>query len=190
MLTSVQLLGTPAVQHEGEWLELPIGLPSALLYYLAYKNTWVKREELAYLFWSDIPETNARKNLRNLIVRIKSLDYTQSLEVERSRICWNVETDVASFKEASHNNQFSKVISFYKGDLLQGFRLDDALEFENWLETERKQLKDTWRDAVFLRNILTCVGLRFMPVNSSITLTASLMLRGGFCSKYVLRVSV
>ena len=148
MLTFVQLLGTPAVQHEGKWFEPPTGLSSALLYYLAYKNMWVNREELAYLFWPDMPETNARKNLRNLIVRIKNLDYTQSLYVERSRISWNVETDVAKFKEAILNNRLSKAISFYKGNLLRGFCLDDALEFENWIEVERGQLKNTWRDAV------------------------------------------
>ena len=36
---------------------------------------------------------------------------------------------------------------------------------------------------IFLRNTLTCVGLRLIPVSSSIALTASFMLSGGFFSK-------
>ena len=39
------------------------------------------------------------------------------------------------------------------------------------------------------KNFLTWVGLRFIPVNSSILYTASFIVAGGFLSKYFLSVS-
>ena len=144
----IRLLGRPAVQHENAWLEPAVGLPSALHYYLAFKRSWVRREEVAFLFWPDVPEANARRNLRNLILRAKDLPYAQGLEAERNRIRWQVETDLVAFKQAITANDLSNIIGLYGGELLEGFQLDDALEFTDWLEAERQALHEQWRDAI------------------------------------------
>ena len=147
MPTLVRLLGRPAVQHEDTWLEPPAGLPSALLYYLAYKNAWVSREQLAFLFWSDMPEANARKNLRNLVLRAKELPFAENLEIERSRIRWQVKTDLDDFGQAVSEGQLEKAAELYTGELLEGFRLDNALAFDEWLELEREELRKTFKKA-------------------------------------------
>lgn len=149
MAVYVRLFGNPAIRYDREWLEPPVGLPSALLYYLAHKTLWVPREELAFLFWSDIPEANARRNLRNLVLRVKELNYTQNLEIERSRLRWQVDTDVSEFSNALKNNQLDIAINLVSGELLQGFRIDGAVEFEGWLEAEREALKQSWHKAIF-----------------------------------------
>lgn len=148
MLTFVQLLGNPAIRHEGDWHSFPIGLAAALCYHLIYEGTWKTREELAYLLWADIPEANARKNLRNLVGRIRKLAFVDSLEVEQSRIRWTVGTDVASFKEFVANKDYTKAIQTYKGDLLAGFHVDGALEFGEWLEAEREELRRLYQKTV------------------------------------------
>ena len=153
MPSFVRLLGRLGVQHEGEWHELPTDLPSTLLYYLAYHGSWVSREQLAFLFWSDSPEANARRNLRNLVLRVKALPYAQDLEIERNRLRWQVETDAQIFKQAVSENSFEKAIELYRDELLTGFRLDNALEFSDWLELERAELAKLHQDAVL--NYLT-----------------------------------
>ena len=126
-------------------------MPSALLYYLAYQGSWVSREQLAFLFWSDIPEANARKNLRNLVLRVKDLSYAEGLEAERSRLCWHVETDTENFKQAVSENKFEQAVNLYKDELLAGFRLDSALEFSDWLELEREALRTNYHTALTQR---------------------------------------
>lgn len=148
MTVYIRLLGQPAIRHDGQWLEPTAGLPSALLYYLAYKDAWVNREDAAFLFWSDVPEANARRNLRNLILRVKNLDYAVNLETERNRIRWQVETDISAYKKAVDNHDYKKVPALYKGDLLAGFHLENALEFTDWLELEREVLRQTYQKAV------------------------------------------
>ena len=148
MPTFVRLLGRPGVQHEGEWHELPTGLSSALLYYLAYQRVWVSREKLAFLFWPDMPEANARRNLRNLVLRIKDLPCVQDLEAERNRVCWQVETDVGKFEQAIADKDDARAVELYQGELLEGFQLGDYLEFSAWLETERQTLYEMWHETV------------------------------------------
>ncbi|MEM7737944.1 MAG: tetratricopeptide repeat protein [Deinococcota bacterium] len=148
MSTYVQLLGTPAIRHDERWLEPAMGLPSALLYYLAHQGAWLSREELAFLFWSDSPEAQARKNLRNLIQRVKDLPFTETLEIERSRVRWQVDTDVHKLEEALTASDGKSLLMLYKGELLQGFRLDDAFEYSDWLELERQRLQQNWQQAV------------------------------------------
>ena len=140
MTPSVRLLGSPAVQHKGNWHELPPGLPSALLYYLAYQGSWVSREQLAYLFWPDIPEARARRNLRNLVLRVKDLPYTDALGIERDRLRWQIATDIQAFHQTKTAEPFAAT-ELFKGDLLAGFRLDNAFEFTDWLASERETLR-------------------------------------------------
>ncbi|WP_027892731.1 AfsR/SARP family transcriptional regulator [Calidithermus chliarophilus] len=148
MATYVQLLGTPAIRFGEEWFVPPPGRISALLYYLAYQRGWVGRDELAHLFWPDVYEENARTNLRKILNRARELSYAQDLEAERTRLRWPVDTDVEELKQALENRNFPSINRLYRGKFLQGFNLDDALEFEDWLELTREQLHKGWRKAV------------------------------------------
>ena len=149
MSTYVRLLGTPAIKWQDEWLEPPTGKISALLYYLAYQGGWVSREKLSYIFWPDIPETNARSNLRKILSRTKNLDYVVDLESERTRLRWNICTDVKDFKYAIDAKNLLTATQIYTGEFLQGARLDDSPEFESWLETTREDLNNVWHKTAF-----------------------------------------
>lgn len=143
----VKLLEKPAIHYKGSWLEPPVGFRSALLYVLAYRSAWIAREELAFLFWPDVPEANARRNLRNLLVRIKNYDYTEGLEIERSRLRWQVDTDVKTFSKYISSNDYEEGFDTYSGELLQDFHLDNLIEFSEWLEFERAKLAKDYQHA-------------------------------------------
>jgi DNA-binding SARP family transcriptional activator/tetratricopeptide (TPR) repeat protein len=148
MNTYLRLLGSPSVRREDEWLELPPGKTTALLYYLAYQEGWVSRDDLIYLFYPDTEEHKARQNLRPLLTTLRHSNYAAGLEIEPTRLRWNVDTDVQAFRCALHDRDLSRALEVYGGDLLAGFRLPTAPEFESWLEFERAALTRTWRKAL------------------------------------------
>jgi predicted ATPase/DNA-binding SARP family transcriptional activator len=155
----VKLLGAPAVGQGNDWLEPPAGKTSALLYYLAYQRTWVGRDELVYLLWPDSLEEKARQNLRQLLNSVRKLPYAQDLESEATRLRWQVVTDVHEFRNVLKAGQLSHATQLYEGELLHGFRLPEAPEFERWLELERQELHQAWRKAVLtLANELGASG--------------------------------
>jgi hypothetical protein len=62
------LLGVPNVMWQGEPVAILRRQPSALLYRLAAELRPVARSHLCYLFWPDVPEGAARRNLTRLLV--------------------------------------------------------------------------------------------------------------------------
>ena len=122
-----------------------------LLSYLAYKNDWVTREQASFLFWPDVPSQSARANLRHLLKRIRQFDWLAGLEVDRHRLRWHVDTDVAGLKQVATSAKPDAKWSEYRGPLLQDLDGDDAGEFATWLEMEREQLSSLWRGTVLKR---------------------------------------
>lgn len=145
MSSFVRLLGAPAVKHEGDWLELPVGKTSALLYYLAYQGGWVSRDDLLYLFWPDTSEHQARQNLRPLLTKMRQLAYVAGLEIEKTRLRWQVPTDVALFRQARSETRWAEAWQLYRGELLEHVKTQRVPEFESWLELERRALHQAWR---------------------------------------------
>lgn len=148
MVAYLRLLGAPALQVQDGWLEPPFGKSSALLFHLAYQQQWVNRADLVYLFWPDTAEEKARRNLRQLLSKLRRLPYTSDLDIEDSRLRWAVQTDVKDFKAAIAQRHWSQATQLYKGDLLQDFRLPEAPEFESWLALEREEVWAAWQGAV------------------------------------------
>src|SRR5207245_9864318 len=51
-------------------------------------------------------------------------------------------SDVAAADGAAAAAEWGEALELYRGDLLEGFFITEAPEFERWLETERARLKD------------------------------------------------
>ena len=142
----VKLLGTAQVNQGQEWLELPPGKTPALLYYLAYKNNWISRDEIIYLLWPESAEAAARKNLRQLLSTTRRLPFAENLEAEENRLRWQVNTDVKQFSQALAEGNIATATQLYQGELLQGFTVD-LPEFDQWLHAERQTLQERWQEA-------------------------------------------
>lgn len=121
----------------------------ALLGFLAYAGEWVGRDRLAFLFWPDVTSSTSRSRLRQLLRRVRALDWVTGLESERTRVRWVVETDVASFETALEENDWQRAFDLYEGPLLDGITRDDVPEFAAWLDYERATLHDRWRSVLF-----------------------------------------
>jgi predicted ATPase/DNA-binding SARP family transcriptional activator len=148
MATVVTLLGRPAVEVGNDRHEPPFGKASALLFYLAFRASWVSRDELLALLWPDSDEVRARSNLRKLLSRdLKRFAFLDDLEVEPDRLRWAVDSDLAAFREAIVNRRWDDAAERYRGSLLHGVRPNGLPAFEDWLDLERQTLHDSWRSA-------------------------------------------
>ncbi len=86
MVPHVKLLGSPAIEYGDARLEPPPSKLTAILYYLAYQEGWVARDDLLYLFYPDTLERKARQNLRPLLSKLRRLDYAEGLEAEPNHL--------------------------------------------------------------------------------------------------------
>jgi DNA-binding SARP family transcriptional activator len=118
----------------------------ALLAYLATSpGGFQRRDTLLALFWPGSDADSARASLRTaLSVLRRSLGEgavvtrgNDEVGVDSERL-W---CDVAAFEQALAAGAWELALELYRGDLLQGFHLDDTLEFDRWLDERRTGLR-------------------------------------------------
>ena len=127
----------------------------ALLAYLciAQPRGYHRRDTLLGLFWPDSDQEHARTSLRkslHILRRALGEDAILSRGDEEVAVDFHrVSCDVASFEELVGGNQYQDALRLYGGDLLTGFFVDDAPEFERWLHTERSRLRSVAARAAY-----------------------------------------
>lgn len=141
------LLDEPHVRLGEVRLELAPSRPAYLLIYLACQGAWVERGSLAGLLWPDSPEEEARHNLRVNLHRARSLPWTEALEVERDRLRFAVQTDVALFRAALGRADWEAAVKFHRRPFLQGFPWQNTPALEDWAALERESLLEAWQQA-------------------------------------------
>ncbi len=149
------LLGLPSVVHDGLAVSGFISSKAqALLYYLAVTGRPHSREALAALFWGDMPDSNARANLRVTLCNLRQL-FPDHLLAGRDTLAFNRATpywlDVEVFQAALRQLESSpgataetvvrEAVALYCGEFLEGFSVDGAPEFEAWALLQREQLR-------------------------------------------------
>lgn len=147
----VQLLGVPCAKVAAKTIPFTSDKRYQLLAYLAYQGDWVGREELTYLFWPDVQDRTARHRLRQLLKRVRKLDWLHHLESDQQRLRWRVATDVSAFRRSIKEGRLDEALAHYHGPFLQDLHAAGALEFEHWLEHERERLHNRWREALLAR---------------------------------------
>jgi TolB-like protein/DNA-binding SARP family transcriptional activator len=120
----------------------------ALLAYLAAATPrgFHRRDTLLALFWPELDQEHARAALRQALHILRSAlgadvvvtrgDEEIGLDVAR------VWCDVVAFDEAIVAGQFEGALELYHGNLLDGFFIPGAGEFERWQERERARLQE------------------------------------------------
>lgn len=149
MPTRVRLLGPMLVQVDGDWVRPPPQKTLCLLGYLAFAGDWVLRERLAVLFWPEADSAAARRNLRQLIQRVRRTGLADDLEVEPARVRWPVVSDLEAFRRSYASGDWVAAAGLYQGAALDGLPPPDCGGFEDWIALEREALRDAWRDATY-----------------------------------------
>lgn len=144
-MNEVRLTGIPFLSSNGRVFRLPPSKRAALLYYLAFQNDWVPRDDLLYLLYPDMTESAGRSNVRPLLSRIRRMRHVHDLDIELTRVRWSAATDVGAFREAVRGGRPERAVEHYHGDLLASFSLPGVPEFDTWLDLERQELRRDWR---------------------------------------------
>ncbi|HEX6108564.1 MAG TPA: AAA family ATPase, partial [Ktedonobacteraceae bacterium] len=136
-------------------------LRSLLTYLVLHRDVPQQREYLAFLFWPDTTEAQARNNLRQLLYQLRQAfpAVDQFLSAETHLLHWHTvmpfHLDVAEIEQAltladaatRRNNPLAlqaaleQVDSLYRGDLLPGC-------YDEWILPERDRLRQRHRQAL------------------------------------------
>ena len=141
-MRTLKLLGKPSLSGAGERIDLPLTRVSWLLVYLAYHGEWMMRQELAFFLRPDADNETAMHYLRKLLAAARSLPYLEELEIERTRVRWQVPTDLAHFRAAKAAQRWADAYQLFQGELAAGLDASDSLSYDEWLTTERRTLVD------------------------------------------------
>ena len=135
----IYLLGPPQITWRGEALDLTRRQARALLFYLAHTLEPASRDRLAFYFWPDLPDLDARHNLKRLLSTLRSaLPDGSLLTVGRGAVGLDqarVWCDVAAFGglvEAADPVSWAQAVELYRGPFLDGFTLPDCPEYGDW----------------------------------------------------------
>jgi len=136
-------------QHDGAQLLSVLSQPKrvALLVYLALARPYGfhRRDTLLALFWPERDEEHARAALRQSLYFLRR-SVGEDVVVTRgdeeigldSASVW---CDVREFEARADAGAVGGALDLYRGELLQGFLLDGATEFLEWLQQERERLR-------------------------------------------------
>jgi len=169
---SLHLFGLPRLL-DAEQRPLGVGGRKSigLLAYLALTGPQVhSRERLSGLFWPDLADKDARNNLRVSLSRIaRCLDAVGEPVIRAGRSagvrfnpaapirCDALEFQAIADEVAGHDHddplccdschrQRARADALYSAEFMQGFRLDECVEFDDWLYVLRERMKRTARE--------------------------------------------
>ena len=133
-------------------------LQALLAYLVLHRQSPQSRQQLAYLFWADSGDSQARTNLRNALFQLRNHlpDADSFLQIEAQTIQWRSDTplhcDVVAFEQAllAANSAgdpalaqaaLEQAIQLYTGDLLPGL-------YDDWILPLRERLQQAFVTAL------------------------------------------
>jgi DNA-binding SARP family transcriptional activator len=165
-LLKVQLLGNFRIFLNQQDISVTFSERVKLLfaYLLLNPQALISRKQIAFTFWPESSESQARTNLRNLLYLFrKSLPKTESFfEIDSQFIKWrnnkHINLDVQKFWESisatetcqSNRERISylqQAVNSYRGELLPDL-------YEDWLLKQREELHQSFVNALFTLSAL------------------------------------
>jgi serine/threonine-protein kinase len=146
-------------ENDGNELRSVLSRPGqlALLAYLALARPrgFHRRDTIVGMFWPETGQDQARNALRQAVHRLRH-ELGPDVVVGRGADELGINpralsSDVVEFEDALAAGQIVEALEHYRGDLLPGFFVSDAPEFDQWLERERARLRE--RAAVAVRDL-------------------------------------
>jgi predicted ATPase/DNA-binding SARP family transcriptional activator len=160
--TTISLLGTPRIEHDGVPVEVDTRKAIALAAYLAVTGQRHTRDALAGLLWPEYSQSRARAALRRTLSSLGKARAEGWLRADRESVGLDetIWVDVARFhdllaecKEHGHLESevcpdclpsLTEAVALYHDDFMAGFGLRDSVAFDDWQffqsESLRKEL--------------------------------------------------
>lgn len=156
----IQLLGEFRIQH-GERPLTEFNSPrlqSLLAYLVLHRGVAQTRQQLAFLFWPDSSDSQARTNLRNALHQLRNAlpDMDLCLQIDAQSVTWRADAacdvDVIQFDHrlqqidqkqppAAQRQLLEQALPLYRGDLLPDC-------YEEWILPEREEWRHKYGGAL------------------------------------------
>jgi DNA-binding SARP family transcriptional activator len=146
------LLGRPIINLGGVSLRerdvIPLKM-QALVCYLVLNPGEHEREKLASLLWGESTTQQSRTSLRTDLARTAGR-LNGFLHIKRSSLAFNQTTsywlDVEAFSQQLTGKptaeQLRRAVALYRGEFLEGFFINNAPDFDDWLVGQRERLRE------------------------------------------------
>jgi DNA-binding SARP family transcriptional activator/tetratricopeptide (TPR) repeat protein len=112
-----------------------------------------RRDSLIGVFWAELDQARARSAVRQSLYRLRQflgegvIETRGDDEVAVSERVFRC--DVRAFEDALQRGERDTALGLYRGDLLAGFYVPDAPEFERWIDQRRKELRQLASNAAW-----------------------------------------
>jgi DNA-binding SARP family transcriptional activator len=143
-MLEIYALGGLSIRLDGKFLtNLGSRKAEAILVYLAVEGGEHSRISLATTFWPESPEVNSLTSLRVALSILRKhvgdfLDITHnSVSIRQGA---KIYLDVYDLEVKAARRQINQVLDLYRGDLLEGFHIQDSIGFEDWRRWEGERL--------------------------------------------------
>ena len=107
------------------------------------RGAGVSRDEVVALLWRDQSEARGRELLGELLAALRDelgndavIERGDTLQLDTTI----VSADVIEFESAAESGDLDRASGAYAGEFLEGFFLDDAVDFEQWASDQRIRL--------------------------------------------------
>lgn len=151
----LSLLGTPRILLDNAPVTGFVSSKAqALLCYLAMTGRSHSRQMLAALLWAEMPETDARANLRVTLSNLRQLlgSYLtisrETIAFDRTSCYWLDTEDFQLLDTTTSSDSFEqrldilrRQVELYRGDFLDGFHVRDTPVFDEWALLQRERLR-------------------------------------------------
>jgi predicted ATPase/DNA-binding SARP family transcriptional activator len=134
-------LGPPEVRVDGVSARVVQRKSVAVLAYLTLEGRPVARASLAALLWPDSDEPTARAALRNALSELRGfLGEVLAADRQTVQLQGAIDSDLGRVRAALAEPTaaaLAAAAAAVKGELLAGFHVDAAIDFEDWLNRQR-----------------------------------------------------
>ena len=142
---TLEIAGLEAAEA-GSILAQPKRVAVLLYLSLAQPAGWQRRDTLLGLLWGDLDESRARNSLSQALHHLRrglGAETIPGQGMDQVRVDPDrLSCDAAQFEALARQGKHQEALAVYRGDLAPGLYLADAPEFEQWLEGERRRLRD------------------------------------------------
>lgn len=146
-----QLLGPIAVTRTGAESGAPLitqPKPLAVLAYLAFARPrgLHSRDTLLAMLWPESDQATGRHAVRNVLHSLRQALGAEVIKTAGDDMVGvstdHLVCDAIEFERELAVGNADAAIARYHGDLMHGFHVSDAPEFERWVDSERARLRD------------------------------------------------
>ena len=154
------LLGLPRLEYDGQPIKIARRKAAALAAFLALADHRQSRETVADLLWPELDRDHGRSALRSTLRSLTTLIPFEWIEADRASLRLKPEAiwvDVRAFsgllaESATHGHSsdsvcdqcvtlYRQAIALYQADFMQGFTLDDSVDYDDWQMEQREWLR-------------------------------------------------